>query len=295
MDERYDMVRSVVGKRYVYVRNYMPHKLYGQHVGYMFVTTTTQVWKRLFDEGKLNEAQSHFWKTKPPEELYDLDNDPDEVNNLAKSKDHAEVLKKMRLAHVNHLKNIIGVGFLPEGEIHERSEGTTPYEMARSGKYPFQRIMLAADMASGLSPQGDKPLIGYLKDKDSAIRYWGAMGLLMRGKQGVKAGGGELEKALKDNSPYVRVVAAEALGKYGSEKQIKMAVKTLGKTADPLENGCFPSMLAMNAIDHLDDKAKSLLSKIKSMPRTPTGVDKRFQGYVGRLVETTVRELEGAN
>jgi len=294
MDERYDMVRSVVGKRYVYVRNYMPHKLYGQHVGYMFVTTTTQVWKRLFDEGKLNEAQSHFWKTKPPEELYDLDNDPDEVNNLAKSKDHAEVLKKMRLAHVNHLKNIIDVGFLPEGEIHERSEGTTPYEMARSGKYPFQRIMLAADMASGLSPWATKPLIGYLKDKDSAIRYWGAMGLLMRGKQGVKAGGGELEKALKDNSPYVRVVAAEALGKYGSEKQIKMAVKTLGKTADPLENGCFPSMLAMNAIDHLDDKAKSLLSKIQSMPRTPTGVDKRFQGYVGRLVETTVRELEGA-
>ena len=125
MDERYDMVRSVVGKRYAYVRNYMPHKLYGQHVGYMF-TTTTQVWKRLFDEGKLNEAQSHFWKTKPPEELYDLDNDPDEVNNLAKSKDHAEVLKKMWLAHANHLKNIIGVGFLPEGEIHERSEGTTP-------------------------------------------------------------------------------------------------------------------------------------------------------------------------
>ncbi len=39
MDERYDMVRSVVGKRYIYIRNYMPHKLYGQHVGYMFVTT----------------------------------------------------------------------------------------------------------------------------------------------------------------------------------------------------------------------------------------------------------------
>ena len=33
MDERYDMVRSVVGKRYIYIRNYMPHKLYGQHAG----------------------------------------------------------------------------------------------------------------------------------------------------------------------------------------------------------------------------------------------------------------------
>ncbi len=292
MDERYDMVRSVVGKRYIYIRNYMPHKLYGQHVGYMFVTTTTQVWKRLFDEGKLNEAQSHFWKVKPPEELYDLENDPDEVNNLINSKNHAQILKKMRQAHLDHIKKIIDVGFLPEGEIHERSQGSTPYEMARTEKYPFQRIMIAADLASGLSSWATKPLIGYLKDKDSAIRYWGAMGLLMRAEQGVSAAGKQLEDALDDNSIYVRVVAAEALGKYGSKKQVKKAVKTLGEIVDPVKNGCFPSMLAMNAIDHLDDKSKPLLSQIKSMPRTPEGVDKRYQGYVGRLVDTTVNELE---
>ena len=52
-------------------------------------------------------------------------------------------------------------------------------------------------------------------------------------------------------------------------------------------------MLAMNAIDHLDDKAKSLLPLLESMPQTPTEVDKRFQGYVGRLVTTTVGELKG--
>ena len=293
MDERYDMVRSVVGERYIYIRNYMPHKRYGQHVSYMFQTTTTQVWKKLFDEGRLNQAQSHFWGTKPAEELYDLKNDPDEVKNLAKSKNHAGVLKKMRQAHQNHIKKIIDVGFLPEGEIHQRSQGTTPYEMARTEKYPAARIMAAADLASGLSPWATKLLIGYLRDKDSAIRYWGAMGLLMREKQGVSTAGKHLEKALKDDSLYVRVVAAEALGKYGSEKQIEKAVHTLGQIVDPIKNGCFPSMLAMNAIDHLDDKAKSLLPQIKSMPRTPEGVNKRFQGYVGRLVDTTVNELEG--
>ena len=292
MDERYDMVRSVVGKRYIYIRNYMPHKLYGQHVGYMFVTTTTQVWKKLFDEGKLNQAQSHFWKVKPPEELYDLENDPDEIKNLAGSKDHTKVLNKMRQAHLEHIKRIIDVGFLPEGEIHERSQGSTPYEMARTEKYPYQRIMIAADLASGLSSWATKPLIGYLKDKDSAIRYWGAMGLLMRGKKGVSSAGKKLEKALTDNSLYVRVVAAEALGKYGSQKQIEKAVKTLGQIIDPVQNGGFPSMLAMNAVDHLDNKAKSLLPKIQSMPRTPEGIDTRFQGYVGRLVDTTLNELE---
>lgn len=292
MDERYDMVRSVVGKQFIYIRNYMPHKPYGQHVSYMFQTPTTQVWKKMFDEEKLNEAQSHFWQTKPAEELYDLEKDRDEVKNLVKSKEHADILKKMRKAHLDHINKIIDVGFLPEGEIHSRSKGSTPYEMARTDKYPFKRIFLAADMASGLSSWATKPLIGYLKDRDSAVRYWGVMGLLMRGQKVVSMTAKHIEKALRDDSPYVRVVAAEALGKYGNEDQISKAVETLSQIADPIKNGCFPSMLAMNAIDHLDHKAKSLLPLLETMPQIPEGVDKRFQGYVGRLVSTTVEELK---
>ena len=292
MDERYDMVRSVVGKRYIYIRNYMPHKLYGQHVGYMFVTTTTQVWKRLYDEGKLNEAQSHFWKTKPAEELYDLEKDPDEVNNLANSKGHAKILSQMRQAHRAHVTKIRDVGFLPEGEIHNRSKGSTPYEMGHDdNKYPFEKIRSAADLASSMNKNELPAITKLLTHSDSAVRYWGALGLLMQEKSGVRHGKESLVKALNDSSLYVRVIAAEALGKYGSKIEIKLAVKVLGAIADPIKNGCFPSMMAMNAIDHLDDKAKSLLPLIQSMPRTPTEVDKRFQGYVGRLVDTTINEL----
>ena len=93
MDERYDLVRSVRDRRYVYLRNYMPHRIYGQHVAYMFETPTTQVWKRLFDDGKLSPPRTYFWKTKPAEELYDLENDPDEVNNLAGRPQYREILR----------------------------------------------------------------------------------------------------------------------------------------------------------------------------------------------------------
>ncbi len=292
MDERYDMVRSVVGKRYMYIRNYMPHKLYGQHVNYMFITTTTQVWKRLYDEGKLNEAQSHFWKTKPAEELYDLETDPDEVNNLVGSKKHQKILDQMRKAHREHVTKIRDVGFLPEGEIHERSKGSTPYEMGHDDKkYPFEKIHAAADMASSMRSKDILAITKLLDDDDSAVRYWGALGLLMQEKAGVKKGRTKLLEALNDKSLYVRVIAAEALGKYGSKEDMAKAVETLGKTVDPIKNGCFPSMLAMNAIDHLDDKSKSLIPLIQSMPRTPENVDGRFKGYVGRLVETTLKEL----
>ncbi|MEM7012218.1 MAG: sulfatase, partial [Verrucomicrobiota bacterium] len=44
MDERYDMVRTVRSKRYNYIKNYKPHKIYGQFIQYMFQTPTTQVW-----------------------------------------------------------------------------------------------------------------------------------------------------------------------------------------------------------------------------------------------------------
>ena len=57
MDERFDLVRSVTDGRYVYIRNNMPHKIYGQHIDYMFQTPTTRVWKRLHDEGKLTPVQ----------------------------------------------------------------------------------------------------------------------------------------------------------------------------------------------------------------------------------------------
>ena len=96
MDERYDLARSVTDGRYVFVRNYLPHRIYGQHVAYMFETPTTRVWKKLHDEGKLNAVQDRFWGPKPPEELYDLTADPNELKNLAADPAHAEALDDLR-------------------------------------------------------------------------------------------------------------------------------------------------------------------------------------------------------
>ncbi len=77
MDERTDLVRSVSNGRFVYIRNFMIHLSPAQHVAYQFETPTTAQWKRLFDEGKCNAAQSAFWTTpRPAEELYDLSRDP---------------------------------------------------------------------------------------------------------------------------------------------------------------------------------------------------------------------------
>ena len=76
-------------------------------------------------------------------------------------------------------------------KIHSRSEGTTPYEMGHDEtKYPLENIMAAAELASMLEPDATPKLVKAMGDNDSAVRYWGAMGILMRERAGVEAGKG---------------------------------------------------------------------------------------------------------
>jgi uncharacterized sulfatase len=287
MDERYDLVRSVTDGRYVYIRNYMPHLIYGQHIAYMFVTPTTRVWKKLHDEGKLNAAQNRFWSPKPPEELYDLSNDLDEVNNLAAVPDHQEVLKKLRQAQQEYARKTRDVGFLPEGERLSRAPGTSPYDMARDdARYPFQRIFDTAELAAKLKPDAVPDLKKALGDSDSAVRYWGALGLLMRGRKGFDEAGAELREALSDRSPYVQIVAAEVLGKYGSDEDVKRALELLVERGNWDRNDVFITIAALNALDALGAKAVPMAETIKALPIKGKAPDPRYLPFVPNLLKS---------
>ena len=72
-------------------------------------------WRRLAAEDKLTGAPALFFaKTKPPEELYDLESDPDEVKNLATSPEHQERLGRMRAALDQWQKDTNDRGLEPE-------------------------------------------------------------------------------------------------------------------------------------------------------------------------------------
>lgn len=196
MDERYDLVRSVTDGRYVYVRNYMPHLIYGQYLNYMFQTPTTRVWKQLYDEGKLEPPQTFFWERKPTEELYDLQSDPDEVRNLTSSPKHQRILAQLRKANREHLLRLRDLGFLPEAEMHRRSRSSTPYALGHDNtKFPLKRVLEAAELASSLKPEALRRLKKALGDKDSGVRYWAALGILMRGREAVASNRLELARA----------------------------------------------------------------------------------------------------
>ena len=285
MDERYDMVRTVFDGRHVYIRNYMPHKPYGQYLDYMFQTPTTRVWHDLYHAGKLNASQSIFWQTKPAEELYDLEADPDEVNNLATSKDHSNILKQMRRAHRNWAAKVRDVGFLPEAEIHSRAGSDSPYEMGQdNSRYDFDAIFQAANVATRKGKKTTEQLPGLIKSDDSAVRYWAAMGYLIRGKNGVRKGREVLVAALEDKSPSVRIIAAEALGRYGRNSEAKRAAKVLMQYADPAKNGICLSMYALNALDVIGEHANPHRDAIAKMARIDPKANSRMRNYANRLI-----------
>ncbi|MGI6455662.1 MAG: sulfatase-like hydrolase/transferase [bacterium] len=287
MDERYDLVRTVRNKRYQYIRNYMPHKIYGQYVSYMFETPTTQIWRDLYDKGELTPPKTFFWETKPPEELYDLENDPGEVRNLADSPDHRKILTQLRRAHDEHVMNIRDIGFLPEDEIHSRAEDTTSYEMGHDpAAYPLERILKTAQIAARYNDEDLPQLTRAYADNDSAIRYWAMMGILIRGSDAVKSTKETLYKALTDKAPSPAIIAAQALGEYGTSADAQKAMSVLMEYANPEKHSAYTAMLALNAIDAMNRKAKTpYREQIANLPDTDSKAPARANSYVSRLKE----------
>jgi uncharacterized sulfatase len=288
MDERYDLQRSLTDGRHGYLRNYMPHLPAGQHVDYMFQTKTTQVWKKLFDEGKLNPVQSAFWKTRSREELYDLAADPDEVKNLvaaSMTRQTQDILERFRDAHHQHSLKIRDIGFLPEDEIHCRSAFQSPYELGHDAKkYPLQRILATAQLASSLTSEAPTKLAGTLKDDDSAVRYWSAMGLLIHGDAAVTRNVATLRELLKDDSPSVRVAAAEALGQFGAKQDVDASFKVLVELGHPKKNSIYISLAALNVLDRLGSKTRPVLATLRDWPTEGTPADHRAAPGIARLL-----------
>lgn len=288
MDERYDCVRTVRDARYVYVRNYMPHKIYGQHLAYMWETPTTRVWEKLYKEGKLNAAQRKFWEPKPAEELFDLTRDRDEVNNLAESAEHRGVLDRMRKAHREHELKVRDIGLLPEAEMQARAKGSSPYEAGHDPKkYPAERVLHAAEVASSRRPGVTKELERAMDDPDAGVRYWGVTGVLIRGAGEVAKARPRLLRAMRDDaSPNVRIAAAETLATYGSAEELKEALAALLAAANAAERGAYVAMHALWSIDALGEKAASIRPQVAALPKEDPGAPARVRTeYIKRLID----------
>jgi arylsulfatase A-like enzyme len=119
MDSEYDIVRAVKDKRFKYIRNYQPQKPVMQNIQYRLNMDLMNEILRLEKEGKLNEAQMiWFRKNKPAEELYDTEDDPFELKNLAGDAAYRDKLHELSRAHEQWERDIRDLGFTPEKDVY---------------------------------------------------------------------------------------------------------------------------------------------------------------------------------
>jgi N-sulfoglucosamine sulfohydrolase len=97
-DETVFRFRTVRDGRYRYIRNFTPERPFLQANEYK--ERAYPVWnlvKELNAQGKLNPVQAALCApSMPEEELYDVQNDPHEIRNLAKTPEHQKTLERLR-------------------------------------------------------------------------------------------------------------------------------------------------------------------------------------------------------
>ncbi|MEO0471259.1 MAG: sulfatase [Bacteroidota bacterium] len=128
-DAKYDKIRAVRDQRYKYLRNFNLDQPYYLPVSYREQMPIMQELLRLKEEGKLDEYQAQWFReTKVPEELFDTENDPHELHNLAEDPAYSEKLTELRTECDRWLQAIDDKGLLEEPEFLKRiwPDGTQP-------------------------------------------------------------------------------------------------------------------------------------------------------------------------
>ena len=283
MDERYDMMRSAMDQRWLYIRNYRPDLPYVQPLHYQFQARGYQSWARVAREGKLTPATAMFWGEKPSEELYDMFADPDSIHNLAADPAQHDTLERMRAALLKHVIANKDNGFLPEGSALEG------YDASHApGAFSIERAVAIATLASDRDAANLPKLIEALDDPSEPIRWWGAQGCTMLREKAAPAEAA-LRKRLTDPSGAVQVVAAEALARMG---KIDVALPVLERCLQQKETPAF-AVQAANVLDRLGEAARPLLPSMKA---ALAGVEKRKNGggenYPERMLTHIIDVLE---
>ena len=111
-----DMIRTVRSDRFRYIKNFMTDRPLQQPT-YRDTRIEFTVQKEMHEKGLLTPAQDQFWADeRVAEELYDLENDPHEIRNLAGDLKYKKVLDEHRQALEKWMKETDDQGQYPEWE-----------------------------------------------------------------------------------------------------------------------------------------------------------------------------------
>jgi N-sulfoglucosamine sulfohydrolase len=288
-DDAYDMSRSVYDGQYIYIRNYMPQKPYIQNA--LIFNEDKSSYKellRLKTLGELPEETMKMFLPKPPEKLYDLVDDPHELNNLINDPAYKKIVSGLHEKLKEHMVKTHDTGLMNEGDMMLRAGDGSIYEMAHdSGKFDPVSVLEAAELAGKISDI--KELGRYLQHDDPAVRFW-ALNAIETCNGDIRAIKDELLELLDDNSVPNKALAAEILINRFSE----MKGLTALEDALRVENEVVLLQVAIS-VRNIGDKAIPLIPVIKNevYPRISGDIWGRYRSwsypmFIGMALDQTL-------
>ncbi len=210
-DEKYDLVRAVRVGKYKYIRNYQPFNVDALYNFYRYKMLIYREWKELFLDGQLNEQQRQFFLPRSAEALYDLEEDPFELNNLADQPAYADTLLALRHRLQHQVKSMPDLSFYPEPVFLQ--EGLyDPVHWGQAQKGEIAQLVDIADLMLAPFDQVKKPLHRALRSDRPWHRYWALIVCSAFGAEAAALYETARRLLAQDPSGLVRMRAAEFLG-----------------------------------------------------------------------------------
>ncbi|MCH2035501.1 MAG: sulfatase [Puniceicoccaceae bacterium] len=182
MDNRYDMARSVRDSKWLYIKNYMPFVPNSQVVAYTQRQSSLRAWQAYHKKGKTNNLNGRFFKkTRDINELYEYNNDYDNVINLANNSLLHPKLLELQEALRKWQLTIYDSGFVPEDDMNRlvTEHNMTVYDFVRDADlYPLEKYINIADLSLENDPQNVGEFKVGLFDEYLGTRYWSTLGIL---------------------------------------------------------------------------------------------------------------------
>ncbi|MCA9074119.1 MAG: sulfatase [Planctomycetaceae bacterium] len=209
-DEKYDLVRSLRRGKFKYIRSYQPFNFDGLQNNYRYRMLAYAEWRRLSQEGQLNDVRRQFFETRPPEALYDLEADPHETVNLAIDPKHAETLTQMREALSNKLKTLPDLSLYPESHLVEHAFDN-PTKFGAAHQQDIARLVDTADLSLHPFDEVRDQIEAALQSENPWERYWALITCSTHGKSAKVMIPQATSLATSDPERLVRIRAAEFL------------------------------------------------------------------------------------
>lgn len=210
MDERRNLVRSVSDGDYRLTLNYLPHRPYGRHLGFLWRAPLMQSWVREYEAGRLNAVQSAFFEPRAAVELFDVREDPHGTVNLAAQPEFADKLEELSAALTGWQLAQRDAGLIPEAMLAELDRDGLIRDYVLSDNYPVEEIVQLAQAAGARDAAMLDEFLAQLQSGHPVKSYWAATGLLLLGQQ-AQAALPVIENTLDTVEPWTGIVLAETL------------------------------------------------------------------------------------